>query len=75
MIAPGDALAVWGIAQQIDPNPIGLAGRVVGLGEAERQSIPTWVWYASAGVLGLGLIVWSVRTLNDPRRGRIFATR
>jgi hypothetical protein len=75
MLAPGDALAVWGLAQQIDPNPLGLVGRVVGLGEGERQAIPTWVWYASAGVLGVGLLVWSVRSVAAPRRGRIFATR
>ncbi len=75
MISPSDALATWGLVQQIDPSPVGLLGRVIGLGSEERQQIPGWVWYAGAGILAGGLAVWAYRELSVPTRTRIFATR
>jgi len=71
-----DLETVARVAQQIDANPLTLAGRLVGLGEAEqRAGIPTWAWVTAA--LGLGVAAGVVaipmlraRFFEKPRKGR-----
>ena len=50
-------------ALRVDANPVGLAGRLVGLsGGEQRAGIPAWAWLGigvSAGVLGG---IWLSRT-------------
>lgn len=56
VMSPADLEKVAGAALRIDPNPLKLAGRSVGLGTAEMNAgIPTWAWIVLA--VGGGLVV------------------
>ena len=45
-----DLEAISNVARRVDTNPVGLAGRALGLSPAEvRAGIPGWAW------LGVGL--------------------
>lgn len=56
VMSPGDLEKIAGAAMKIDTNPLKLAGRVAGLGEAEMQAgIPAWSWVVLA--LGAGAVV------------------
>lgn len=56
VMSPADLEKVAGAALRIDPNPLKLAGRAIGLGDAEMQAgVPTWAWVLLA--LGAGAVV------------------
>ncbi len=56
VMSPGDLEKIAGAAMKIDANPLKLAGRAVGLGEAEMSAgIPTWAWVTLA--LGAGAVL------------------
>lgn len=56
IMSPADLEKVAGAAMRIDPNPLKLAGRAVGLGDAEMAAgVPAWAWVTLA--LGAGLVV------------------
>lgn len=56
VMSPADLEKVAGAAMRIDPNPLKLAGRAVGLGTAEMEAgIPTWAWIVLA--VGAGAVV------------------
>jgi hypothetical protein len=56
VMSPSDLEKVAGAAMRIDPNPLKLAGRALGLGDAEMAAgIPTWAWLVLA--LGAGTVV------------------
>jgi hypothetical protein len=56
VMSPGDLEKIAGAAMKIDPNPLKLVGRSVGLGDAEMQAgIPSWAWIVLA--LGAGAVV------------------
>ena len=45
-------------AQQIEGNPMRLAGRMMGLGDAEQDAgVPVWAWATIAFGVGLA-VVW-----------------
>jgi hypothetical protein len=55
VVNPQDVERVWRAAQSIG-NPIGIAKRFAGLGEAEqRAGVPSWAWLSLA--VGVGVIV------------------
>lgn len=56
VMSPADLEKIAGAALRIDQNPLKIAGRAVGLGDAEmRAGIPTWAWVLLA--LGAGTVV------------------
>jgi hypothetical protein len=56
VMSPADLEKIAGAALRIDPNPARLAGRVLGLGDAEISSgVQTWAWITLA--LGAGILV------------------
>jgi hypothetical protein len=56
VMSPADLEKIAGAAMRIDPNPLKLAGRAVGLGDAEMAAgVPTWAWVVLA--LGAGAVV------------------
>lgn len=56
VMSPGDLEKIAGAAMKIDANPLKLAGRAVGLGDAEMKAgIPSWAWIVLA--LGAGAVV------------------
>lgn len=57
------------LAQKLDPNPVSLAGRIVGLSAEERKNVPAWAWYAAAGVLAVGICAVGVKMLSRSARG------
>lgn len=46
------------LAMQLDPNPLRLAGRALGLDPVEQRQIPKWGWYGLgvAGVIAVGIL-------------------
>lgn len=56
IMSPSDLEKVAVAAMKIDPNPLKLAGRAVGLGDAEMAAgVPAWAWVVLA--LGAGAVV------------------
>ena len=56
VMSPADLEKIATAAMKIDANPLKLAGRAVGLGEAEMSAgIPTWAWVTLA--LGAGAVL------------------
>jgi hypothetical protein len=56
VMSPADLEKVASAAMKIDPNPLKLAGRAVGLGDAEMKAgIPAWAWVVLA--LGAGAVL------------------
>lgn len=56
VMSPSDLEKVAAAAMRIDSNPLKLAGRAVGLGDAEMAAgIPTWAWVVLA--VGGGIVV------------------
>lgn len=56
VMSPADLEKVAGAAMRIDPNPLKLAGRAIGLGDAEMKAgVPAWAWVVLA--LGVGTVV------------------
>ncbi len=56
VMSPADLEKLAGAAMRIDPNPVKLAGRAIGLGDAEMQAgVPGWAWVLLA--LGAGAVV------------------
>ena len=56
VMSPADLEKLAGAAMRIDPNPMKLAGRAIGLGEAEMAvGVPSWAWVVLA--LGAGAVV------------------
>ncbi len=56
VMSPADLEKVAAAAMKIDANPLKLAGRAVGLGDAEMKAgVPTWAWILLA--LGAGAVV------------------
>jgi hypothetical protein len=67
-------LADWSaaaeVAQKVDPNPMRLAGRFLGLsGDEQAAGVPTWGWCALA--LGLGFIGGVMASRSDFLRERL----
>jgi hypothetical protein len=55
VMSPSDLGKIYRAASAIG-NPIAIAGRFAGLGEAEqRAGVPAWAWIAVA--LGIGVVV------------------
>jgi len=55
VMSPSDLGTIYRAASAIG-NPIAIAGRFAGLGEAEQQAgIPSWAWVVLA--LGVGVVV------------------
>jgi hypothetical protein len=51
-----DVSALSEVAAKVDPNPISLAGRVIGLTPEEQEAgVPVWAW-VSLGVLTGGVL-------------------
>jgi hypothetical protein len=51
-----DVTSVMEVAKKVDPNPVSLAGRMVGFSSEEQQAgVPTWAWVALG--LGAGAVV------------------
>ena len=56
VMSPADLEKIASAAMKIDANPLKLAGRAVGLGDAEMKAgVPTWAWIALA--LGAGAVL------------------
>jgi len=56
-----DAMGALSAARQIDPNPVSLAGRMLGLSEAEiKAGIPTWAWVTLGFGVGVGLTAFAL---------------
>lgn len=56
VMSPADLEKVAGAAMRIDPNPLKIAGRALGMGDAEMQAgVPNWAWVVLA--LGAGAVV------------------
>lgn len=56
VMSPADLEKLAGAALRIDSNPLKIAGRAMGLGDAEmRAGIPSWAWVLFA--LGAGAVV------------------
>lgn len=56
VMSPADLEKVAAAAMKIDPNPLKLAGRAVGLGDAEMKAgVPAWAWVVLA--LGTGAVL------------------
>lgn len=56
VMSPADFEKVAGAAMRIDSNPLKLAGRTLGLGDAEMKAgVPTWAWIVLA--IGAGAVV------------------
>jgi hypothetical protein len=56
VMGPADLEKMAAAAMKIDPNPLKLAGRAIGLGSAEMQAgVPTWAWVTLA--LGAGAVL------------------
>lgn len=56
VMSPADLEKLASAAQRIDPNPLKIVGRAVGLGDAEMKAgIPAWSWVVLA--LGAGAVV------------------
>jgi hypothetical protein len=56
VMSPADLEKVAGAALRIDPNPLKLVGRAVGLGTDEMEAgVPTWAWIVLA--VGAGAFV------------------
>jgi len=52
VVAPNDVARAYAAISQVDQNPLKLAARLAGLGEAEvRAGVPTWAWT----LLGFGV--------------------
>lgn len=70
--SPSDVIRVVDTARKLEANPLHLAGRFLGLGQAEqRAGIPTWAWMALA--FGAGAAV--VYQLGKRRGSTIRAVR
>lgn len=55
IVAPSDVERFYGAVSRVDANPLKLAARLAGLGDAEVSAgVPTWAW------VGLGLITGGV---------------
>lgn len=53
-----DLGTVADVAQQVEANPIMLAGRLIGLsGDEQRAGIPVWAWVSLAFVAGAAVTV------------------
>jgi hypothetical protein len=53
------------VAQQIDANPLSLAGRLTGLSGDEIQAgVPTWAWLTLGAVAGGVLLVMAKRRFS-----------
>lgn len=63
MVSLSDLESLAQAAARVDSNPVGLAGRIVGLsGDEERAGVPAWAWLsvgAAAGILGG---IWLAKT-------------
>lgn len=56
VMSPADLEKVAGAAMRIDPNPLKLAGRALGLDDsAMKAGVPTWAWIVLA--VGAGAVV------------------
>jgi hypothetical protein len=56
VMSPADLEKVAGAAMRIDPNPLKLAGRALGLDDsAMKAGVPTWAWIVLA--IGAGTLV------------------
>lgn len=70
--SPSDVIKVVHTARQLEPNPLSLAGRFLGLGATEqRAGIPTWAWL----VVAFGAGALAMHQLAERRRGAIRAVR
>lgn len=55
-MSPSDLEKLASAAMKIDQNPLKLAGRAVGLGDAEMAvGVPVWAWVTLA--LGAGAVI------------------
>lgn len=70
-----DVTALSEVAAKVDPNPISLAGRVLGLSPEEQEAgVPTWAWVTvgvmAGGVLGaLAYSRWAGRDFLRKKEG------
>lgn len=56
MASPSDVVQLVNTAQRLEPNPLTLAGKLVGLGDAEQAAgIPLWAFLIAG--LGAGVAI------------------
>lgn len=61
-VSPDDLTRVAGTVLSREPDPVALAGRLLGMSGAEaRAGAPPWAWAAGAFVAGVGLGALLVR--------------
>lgn len=63
-----DLAAVAGLVQQTEPNPVGAAGRMLGLTPAEQRSVPAWAWWGGLTILAVGLGIYLGRSHGGSER-------
>lgn len=49
-----DLAAVAGVVEKVDPNPVFVAGRALGLTPEEQRAVPVWAWWAAVTLLAVG---------------------
>ena len=70
MVSLADIGVAAEVAQKVDPNPLHLAGRFLGLSGAEqRAGVPTWGWCAL--FLGVGFLGGVFAARSDFLRERL----
>lgn len=49
------------LEQLSDGNPLALAGRIVGFGQAEMAAgVPKWAWFLSGAIVGgAAMLIWA----------------
>lgn len=69
MISITDLGTIADVAQQVESNPVALAGRLIGLsGDEQKAGIPMWAWCTGAFVLGVAVTVKYGPALRDKLR-------
>ncbi len=68
MVSFADVQAAHDVIQRVDPNPVRLAGRFLGLSGAEQEGrVPAWGLIAVGVGAGFLLGVWAMRAELLPR--------
>lgn len=70
MTTPTDVLAISAAARKLDPNPLSLAGKLVGFGSDEQKAgIPIWAWVTVG--MGIGAAIgWRLARHFGPEKPR-----
>ena len=67
-LSASDVLAIAEATGRLGMSPVGLAGRVAGLGADEHRIAPPWGWYGAVFVLGVGIGAAALKWA-EPRLG------